>query len=95
MHMPITELCSEGEEIGLVKFEQEGIVRDIRCVRPYRIALSPPPKEVKDTSNSSLDWRTQIVPSGLGLVADIPSPSAWDGVLVEMRYYIHNQHEHI
>lgn len=95
MLLPIEAYCAGGEELGMFQHERGGECLDIRCVRPYRMELTAPPRNVKDTSNSRLDWRTQIVPSNLGLAADIPSPSAWDGVLDGLRFYTHNQHSHL
>lgn len=93
--LPIKSYCSEMEEIGRFQYEEEDTIRSIRCIRPFRLKPQAPPRTVKDTSNARLNWKTQILPSGAGLGVDLPDPSAWGGILEEIRFFTHNQHSHL
>lgn len=60
--------------------------------RPVHLATQAPPKAVKDTSNASLEWHSQIVaaiePSWLAP----PAGSLWAEIVIRIGFFTHSRH---
>lgn len=88
----------EREVLGTFPYRNDdGTAATISVLRPFALHVrNDAPKQVSDSSNASLDWRTQLLPplgnSG-GLAADLPSRSPWQGVIEEVRFFTHRQHQ--
>ena len=93
-HLPIDNYITQHEELGefLYHCPISGDVRSVRCIRPFELRPQKPPESVHDTSNSFLIWRTQIVPQTEGIVVDLPSPSRWESLIYEIRFFTHCHH---
>ena len=91
-YLSLNNYLSRYDELGEFQFEDRGIVRSIRCVRPFELQPQIPSRDVLDTSNSFLRWNTQVVPESLGSEVDLPSPSRWDTIIRGVQFFTHNNH---
>ncbi|MFT5468122.1 MAG: hypothetical protein ACI8UO_003230 [Verrucomicrobiales bacterium] len=77
--------------------DDEGKIVAVPVVRPFALHVrNDAPFEVADSSNARLQWKTQLLPppgSDAGLVADLPARSPWRGVIEEIRFFTHRQHQ--
>ena len=64
----------------------------ISVFRPFQIRPVHPNKEIGDTSNAFLIWRTQIVASEPGITLKVPDDSPWQEVLEELSCFRHAEH---
>jgi hypothetical protein len=94
--LAVENYCEEFEEGGTVQVIDGAVVRDIRCVRPWKLHPRQPPGNVAITSNAFLDWRSQVAPSREDdrLRFEPPRGSAWETVIDEIRFYTHSQRNH-
>ncbi len=88
----------EREALGTFRYaEEDGTTATILALRPFALHVRhDAPEAIVDSSNAFLKWRTQILPpfgGGAGYAADLPARSAWRGVLEEIRFFTHRQHE--
>jgi hypothetical protein len=77
------------EELGAFQYGEGGQTHEIRCVRSWVLKPEAPPKSVADSSNAVPEWRTQILPEGEGVPAELPRTSPWSEVLAGVRFYSH------
>ncbi|MFI6817226.1 protein DpdJ [Nonomuraea sp. NPDC050328] len=75
--------------------ELRGTPAKIPIIRPDQLRLSITPKEIKDTSNASMVWRSQFLESGPGLVARIPRSDPIGALIDEARFFLHAQNAHV
>ncbi|MFM2219855.1 MAG: hypothetical protein RL240_4173 [Planctomycetota bacterium] len=84
------------ESIGDFSYlDAAGSIQTIRTIRPYVIrAAHDAPKSVKDSSNAFPEWNSQIqepFDMSAGISIDLPTPTCWDGVVREIRFFVHSQ----
>ncbi len=88
--IPLAQMSSAYEELGQFDYiDASGETKHVRCVRPLELRPQVPDASIGDTSNAALKWRTQIIPSDEGMPADIPTPSQWNGLVEELRFFCH------
>jgi len=89
--LPLCQYLARFDEQGEFQYRclANRDVRSVRCVRPYEVHPQRPPDQVQDTSNAFLVWKTQIVPGGEGVAVDVPSPSRWEALIREVRFFTH------
>ena len=94
--VPVEQYCIEFEEAGNYQVRDGVDVRDVRCLRPWKIHPGRPPANVAVTSNSVLEWRSQITPSREDdrLRFEPPRGIGWDELLDEIRFFTHHQRNH-
>lgn len=64
-------------------------------VRPDQVLVDLPPAQVKDTSNATMLWRSQLVETGPGLVIRIPTADPIGRLVTEARFFLHAQNAHV
>ena len=84
------------EPIGEFSYlDKAGDLRMIRTIRPYAMrAAHDAPRNVKDSSNAFPEWNSQLqepYDASAGIVVDLPSPTCWDSVIREIRFFVHSQ----
>ncbi len=92
--LPVPDFCPEYEELGPVQVRGEAGIQELPCYRPWRVRPDEVPREVGVTSNAFLHWRSQIIPADEGEVFEIPA-AGWQGVLSEVRFFVHALHSHV
>lgn len=60
--------------------------------RPLRLVPKAPPNEVKDTSNASLEWHTQLVASIEPSWLTPPERSLWSDIVARIGFFTHSRH---
>jgi hypothetical protein len=94
--LEVQAICAEYEGIGTFQFSgPDGSVQEISCVRPWKMTPTRVPANVSVTSNAFLRWRTQLIPSGVPTLLEIPSGSEWAQILTEIRFYGHVYRSHV
>jgi superfamily II DNA or RNA helicase len=83
---------AEGIELGTFTFAVGDEVERYRVMRPWTIRTERPPQRLLDSTNATLEWRTQLVPLDHGDELDVPSPSPWTDVARSLRVYLHARH---
>lgn len=93
-YLPIDNYVTRHDELGefLYLCPETGEVKSVHCIRPYELRPLKPPEIVQDTSNAFLIWNTQIVPRSEGTVVDVPSPSRWESLIRDIRFFTHCHH---
>ncbi|TDW18959.1 protein DpdJ [Kribbella kalugense] len=64
-------------------------------VRPDQILVEHPPPFVKDSSNATMLWGSQLLETGPGLVVRVPTADPIGRFISEMRFFLHGQSAHI
>jgi hypothetical protein len=88
--MEVGEIADFATSLGRVKADDDEQLTEISCHRIWRIKPSVPPPTVLETSNSLLDWRTQVVSDREGAAADVPAGSGWENVVRSVSFHTHN-----
>lgn len=93
-HLPLSDYLTRCDELGDFQYRcpQTHTVKAVRCVRPYELQPQQPPDQVQDTSNAFLIWQTQIVPGSEGISVDVPSPSRWETLIRDIKFFTHCHH---
>jgi len=94
--LAVEDLCEVYDEAGGFQMVEHGQVRDIRCVRPWRIHPHQVPGRVAPSSNAFLEWRSQIAPSREDerLSFQPPHGTGWEQLLDTLSFYTHSQRNH-
>ena len=95
--LAVEDFCAEFHEEGHVQMRVGAAVQELRCVRPWKVMLTAPPKSVLNTSNAQLLWRSQIIPTREDerLRFEPPRDSVWGSIIREVCFFTHNQHTHV
>ena len=93
--LPVEQYCAEFEEAGVFQIGAGAGIINLRCIRPRELRPLLPPQNVETTSNSFLDWRSQLAPSDEGQVLELPQGSAWSEFVREIRAFTHNQRMYV
>jgi len=89
--LPISQICSEYDEIGPFQITIGKVTKNIRCIRPWALDLVSPPSDILPSSNAILEWRTQILIRAKGFRGEVPENSPWKKVIPEVWFFTHNQ----
>lgn len=81
---------SDRQPLGRFAYYEEGERHEIAAFRPYALQVTVPPPDVHVTSNSTLQWRTQLIPSNSGHEVDLPIRSTWSDLLESIRIHTHH-----
>lgn len=80
----------EGQPIGTVRYEQDGRVVEVPCLRPWKLTAREVDRGIRDSSNAFLAWCTQIVPPpATGTLIDAPEPSTWAAFVEGIDFFTH------
>jgi hypothetical protein len=95
--LAVESYLEEFEEAGTFQVREGGTVLNIRCVRPWKVHPRTPPGNVNVTSNAQLEWRSQLFPAHEEnrLQFTPPRGSPWESILEELRFYTHNERNHV
>jgi hypothetical protein len=95
--MTVESLCDEADEAGTFQAVLGGQVRDIRCIRPWRVKPIRPDRNVLATSNSFLQWHSQLSAAREEprLHLTPPRHRAWPKLLDSVCFYLHNHQTHV
>ena len=74
------------QDLGLFRMTSDV---EIRVFRPYVIDTELTPVDIQQSSNSFLNWRTQLVRTAEGECLDLPSASHWASVIESIRVHSH------
>lgn len=92
---PSQEICLEdhfsGDLLGEWQIFDGEKTKSLPVFRPYEINPSHPPRTVRDTSNSQLIWRSQIVKRLAGSSLLPPKKSLWDKIILKVETHTHSQ----
>ncbi len=73
---------------GMIHVRGDG--RDLPVLRPLTIRVSADvPEEVKDSSNATLEWTSQLEPSGDALPIALPNDDPFGNLLREASFHLH------
>ena len=89
--LELEDYCSVHEELGEFQVTVGERTRNVRVVRPWQFEPVKPEARVSDSSNSFLDWSTQIIPPDEGWTVDLPTSSPTTDWVTELAFYTHNQ----
>jgi DEAD/DEAH box helicase/Helicase conserved C-terminal domain len=88
--LEVEAICTEFEEVGIFQVQIDGALAiDVRCVRPWEMRPVVVPRNISVTSNSFLEWRTQLIPSGDPLALDVPGRAEWAQLIDGIQYFGH------
>lgn len=89
--LELSNIVSRFDEIGSFdRFDDNGKLMPIRCIRPREMRLVVPERRISDSTNAVLSWNTQICPLVAGTSVDLPSPSRWSSVVTGLEFFAHN-----
>ena len=88
----IDGFCPAGDRLDLGYFHYvgpEGQEREIPVFRPHAIDVEQTPLDIQQSSNSFLEWHSEIIPTAVGHEIDLPHGSVWRSVLLAMCVHSH------
>ena len=86
------ESIGKYQELGDYQIRLDGESISIPVYRPVSIATKAPPNDVKDSSNASLKWHTQIVVAVEPCWLSPPEGSLWSEIVPRIGFFTHAQH---
>jgi len=89
--LPIEAICppTSREELGRWWYDTDRGPVDVRVVRPFGLAVSPPPDDVLSSSNAEPIWHSQILPAADASCAALPRACSWAEVFQALEFYTH------
>jgi hypothetical protein len=73
----------------------DGRPTTITVVRPDQVLLELPPKEVRDSSNATMQWRSQFIETGTGLIIRVPTSDPVGRLIEDAQFFLHAQNAHV
>jgi len=86
---------ADGVELGTFSFQGDAGVARYRVMRPWTLRTERPPQQLLDSTNATLDWRTEIEPVDAGDELDVPSPSSWTHIVRSLHVFLHARHANV
>jgi DEAD/DEAH box helicase len=87
----LSSFVPRAEVLGLASHREDGVIRDIECVRPWELHATPIPDDVNDSSGGRLDWRTQIRGGSAPHTIGVPQSSEWHALFTGFEFHTHNR----
>jgi len=69
--------------------------KSVPCIKPNVILTNRPGKDIGDTSNAFVNWKSQVVGKGSGVVCELPKESNWSEIIDNLTFFVHNNHSSI
>ncbi len=90
--VPLDGFCRADDryEVGTFTYRDGNVLVEVPVFRPYAFDVEVPPVIVRQSSNASLDWRTEVVPTNEGHEVDIPAGSVWSSIIRSIRFHTHH-----
>lgn len=85
----LAAFVDQSTPLGAFTFHDEGVVERVEGIRPFSMRLDAPPRNLTNSTNAMLRWRSRFEPSDDGDDAHVPSPSAWDDLAPTIRLFMH------
>jgi hypothetical protein len=92
--LSLTAICSAFQDLGEFQSVESGQLVSRRCIRPIEMRPQIVPQGVSSTSNSNLEWRTQIHPVGTGREVEPSTEPSWVKLVPWIKFFLHNHHSH-
>ena len=95
---PVLELTSILPLFGIEEactIEVDGTPTSTTVVRPDQVLVELPPPAVKDSSNATMQWRSQFIETGTGLIIRVPMADPVGRLIRDARFYLHAQNAHV
>lgn len=95
---PVLELAALLPVFGVEEpctIDIDGAPTITTVVRPDQVLVELPPKAVKDSSNATMQWRSQFIETGTGLVIRVPSGDPVGRLITDARFFLHAQNAHV
>lgn len=73
----------------------DGTPTTTTVVRPDQVLVELPPKAVKDSSNATVQWRSQFIETGTGLIIRMPTTDPVGRLVKDARFFLHAQNAHV
>ncbi len=89
----IDNFCTPSDRLELGRFRYvrtDGTEQEIPVFRPHAIDVSLTPLNIQQSSNSFLQWATEIAPTAAGHDLDIPSGTRWLELLQSISIHSHH-----
>jgi hypothetical protein len=67
-----------------------GILESVTVFRPHALDVQRTPINIQQSSNSFLEWLTEIVPTDNGHSLDLPASRRWNGILKSIEIHSHD-----
>lgn len=67
----------------------------MNLIRPDQLEVALAPDDVRDSSNASLNWQTQIIETGNGLAIRMPATDPVGQFVADARFHLHAQNAHV
>lgn len=91
----LNEFCDKFEELGYYKYAEDDKINEIRCVRPLQYSCKIVPGRIRESSNATLVWHTQIVKKNGGSIFPVSSFSNRNSCLESFEFFTHKQNSSI
>lgn len=85
----LDQFVDHSTSLGQFTFRHDGVVERLEGFRPYAIRVESPPRNLANSTNAILQWRSEFEPSDEGDDLHVPSPSAWDDIAPSFRLFMH------
>ena len=88
----IDKFCPPSARLDLGSFHfvnSDGILEEIRVFRPHALLVERTPINIQQSSNSFLEWRSEIVPADKGHFLDLPESRRWNPILQSIEIHSH------
>jgi hypothetical protein len=83
--------ATDRQDLGHYRYvNPDGIVEFVRVFRPHALAVQRTPINIQQSSNSFLEWLTEIVPTDKGHSLDLPESRRWNGILKSIEIHSHH-----
>ncbi|NYG07745.1 hypothetical protein BJ986_002232 [Phycicoccus badiiscoriae] len=95
---PVLELTTILPRFGIEEpctIEVEGTPMLTAVVRPDQVLVDLPPETVKDSSNATMQWRSQFAETGPGLMIRLPTADPVGRLIKDARFFLHAQNAHL
>jgi hypothetical protein len=84
--------CGRQVFIGEYLLRENDAVVPVPVYRPVSMVVAAPPKNVKDSSNASLRWHTQLVPRIDPTWLSPPQGGIWPELVPKIGFFTHSRH---
>lgn len=95
---PVLELTALLPVFGVEEpciIDVAGVPTPTTVVRPDQVLVELPPDAVKDSSNATMQWRSQFIETGTGLAIRVPSGDPVGRLIKDARFFLHAQNAHV
>ncbi len=89
--LPVEDYAEQSEFVASVPLTLDDVVREVPCLRPWRLRLQRAPMPVRPTSNAEFHWISRLLPGAEPVRLPVAPSNPWRRLIEGVEFFLHSR----